>query len=181
MKAGDCVHIPYMYTDAEIKEALNSMTILIDTREQQNEHITKYFDTKGIRYKTRKLDTGDYMAVIPPNEKLGIIKPIQFQAAIERKNSIDELAQSIKERNRFENELIRAQKLHFTMIVEDPNGYENILKGNYRSQYKPQALLGSLKTFESRYHFSTVFLLDRTVGNYIYHHFYYLARNQLKC
>ncbi|WP_227936462.1 ERCC4 domain-containing protein [Alkalihalobacillus deserti] len=156
------------------------MTILIDTREQRNEHITQYFDSKGIAYKTRKLDTGDYMTLMPANEKLGVMKPIQFKAAIERKNSVEELAQSIKDRTRFENELIRSQMFNFTLIVEDSNGYENLLKGNYRSQYSPQALLASLKTFESRYGFTTVFLPKRAVGNYIYYHFYYLVRNLVK-
>lgn len=41
--------------------------------------------------------------------------------------------------------------------MEDLEGYQKILNGKYRSQYNPQSLLGSLKTFEVRYNFSTVF------------------------
>jgi hypothetical protein len=99
---------------------------------------------------------------------------------VERKNSVDELAQTIKERTRFENELIRGKKLSFLLMVEDPNGYENLILGKYQSQYEPKALLGSLKSFETRYGFSTVFIPKKAAGNYLYHHFYYYVRNYLK-
>ncbi|MEC0497477.1 nuclease, partial [Bacillus glycinifermentans] len=65
-------------------------------------------------------------------------------------------------------------------LVEDLEGYQKILNGKYRSQYKPQSLLGSLKTFEVRYNFSTVFINPSATGNYIYHHFHYMARELLK-
>lgn len=170
----------YEYTDKELKGLLSSLTVLIDTREQENHHITHYFDTKKIPYKIKKNDTADYAAVIPKNPDLGITRDLFLPVAIERKNSIDELAQTIKERTRWENELIRSQKLKFTLIVEDANGYENIIIGKYRSHYEPKSLLASLKTFEARYNFSTVFIPKHTSGNYIYHHLYYQARNMLK-
>lgn len=53
-------------------------------------------------------------------------------------NTKDELVQSIKDRSRFENELIRASKKPFTLLVEDLEGYQKILNGKYRSQYNPQ-------------------------------------------
>jgi ERCC4-type nuclease len=170
----------YQYTDKELKELLSTLTILIDTREQENFHIIHYFDSKKIPYKTKKNDTGDYTAMIPKNPELGITRDLYLPAAIERKNSVDELAASIKDRNRFENELIRSQKMDFTLIVEDPNGYENIIMGLYRSHYDPKALLASLKTFEARYHFTTVFISKLATGNFIYHHLFYHARNLLK-
>lgn len=103
-----------------------------------------------------------------------------FPVAIERKNSVDELAQTIKERTRFENELIRSQASKFLLLVEDNKGYENIIKGNYRSEYQAKALLASLKAFEIRYNFQCVFITPNTAGNYIYHHFYYYVREALK-
>jgi ERCC4-type nuclease len=174
------ITVLYRYTDQEINELLKTVTVVIDTREQQNDHIIHYFVSKSIPYESRKLDTGDYSVKLPKNDKFGILRDIYFPVAIERKNSIDELVQTIKERSRFENELIRSQKLNFLLMVEDPNGYENILFGNYQSQYDPKALLGSLKSFETRYGFSTVFIPKRSAGNYIYHHVYYYVRNVLK-
>ncbi|RDU34723.1 nuclease [Neobacillus piezotolerans] len=174
------VPVFYKYTDKEIGELLKSIVILVDTREQKNEHIIQYFDSKKIPYLSNKQDTGDYAVMLPKNEVLGIHRDIHFPIAIERKNSVDELAQTIKERTRFENELIRSNKLKFLLMVEDPNGYENIVCGNYQSQYEPKALLGSLKSFESRYGFTTVFIPKKAAGNYIYHHLYYHVRNYLK-
>jgi hypothetical protein len=111
------------------------------------------------------------------NEELGIQRDIYLTAAIERKNSVDELAATIKERIGFENELIRAQNSPFVLMVEDSEGYERIVMGAYRSQYKANTLLGS---FETRYGFQTIFISPRTAGNYLYYHFYYLFRNMLK-
>jgi ERCC4-type nuclease len=170
----------YRYSDKEITEILKTITILTDTREQKNEHIIQYFDDKGINYKIHKQDAGDYSVMLPQNEEFGIQRNVFFPVAVERKNSVDELAQTIKERTRFENELIRGKKLSFLLMVEDPNGYENLILGKYQSQYEPKALLGSLKSFETRYGFSTVFIPKKAAGNYLYHHFYYYVRNYLK-
>ncbi|WP_307599657.1 ERCC4 domain-containing protein [Priestia megaterium] len=173
-------NIKYSFTDKEIKELLSGLVILVDTREQGNSHILKYFESHKIPHKKRKLDYGDYSAYLPKNEGLGIQRDIYLTAAIERKNSVDELAATIKERIRFENELIRAQNSPFVLMVEDSKGYEKIVMGAYRSQYKAKALLGSLKSFETRYGFQTVFISPKTSGNYLYYHFYYLFRNMLK-
>jgi ERCC4-type nuclease len=170
----------FKYTDKEIGELLKTITILVDTREQKNEHIIQYFDSKSISYQALKQEAGDYSVMLPKNETYGIQRAIYFPIAVERKNSVDELAQTIKERTRFENELIRGQKLKFLLMVEDPNGYENLILGKYQSQFEPKALLGSLKAFEARYEFSTVFIPKKTAGNYLYHHFYYQVRNYLK-
>lgn len=172
--------VHFRYKDKEIAELLKTITILVDTREQKNQHIIDYFESKKIPYESLKVDAGDYSVKLPQNIELGIPRDIYFPVAIERKNSVDELVQTIKERSRFENELIRSRKLQFLLMVEDPNGYENMLYGNYQSQYEPKAFLGSLKSFETRYEFSTVFIPSKVSGNYIYHHFYYFVRNFLK-
>lgn len=170
----------YRFTDDELKTILDTMVMIVDTREQKNKHILDYFDKKKVPYKHRGLRTGDYTAMIPANENLGMQREMYLNALIERKNSVNELVESIKDRTRFENELIRGAKAPFTLIVEEANGYEKILKGEYISKYSPQALLGSLKTFEARYGFATVFLPPQLSGNYIYHHMYYMAREILK-
>lgn len=172
--------INYNYSKKEIDLILKSMVIITDTREQKNSHITSYFDAQKITYMKRALKTGDYSAFIPKNEELGIFRDIHLQASIERKNSIDELAGNIAERSRFENELIRASSSHFIMIVEDKDGYENLLNHNYRSQYTPKALLGSIKAFEVRYGFTTIFLDKKLTGNYINYHLRGLVNEYLK-
>ena len=172
--------IHYRYSDKELKEILDTLEILVDTREQKNQHVLDYFRKKNVPFRLRKIDTADYSAVIPKNPEMGITRDVYLSAGVERKNGVDELVQSIKDRTRFENELIRASKHPFVLLVEDLQGYQKILKGEYISQYKPESLLGSLKTFEVRYGFSTVFIEPVTTGNYIYHHFLYMARELLK-
>ncbi|KAF6604301.1 MULTISPECIES: ERCC4 domain-containing protein [Bacillus] len=172
--------IHYNYSETELKEILNSMVIIVDTREQKNQHVLEYLRKKKALIKFKGMKTGDYSAMIPKNEEYGISRDMYLNAAIERKNGVDELVQSIKDRSRFENELIRASRHPFTLLVEDLEGYQKILNGKYRSKYEPKALLGSLKTFEVRYGFSTVFISPNATGNYIYHHFHYMARELLK-
>jgi ERCC4-type nuclease len=153
---------------------------LVDTREKENRHILEYFDSKKIPYKTIKLGVGDYSVMLPGCPELGIIKDILLPISLERKNSVDELVQTIKDRARFENRLQRSQRLRFTLLVEDQNGYEKILRGNYRSQYESKAFLASLKSFETRFGFSKVYIPRRAAGNYLYHELYYFVRNYLK-
>lgn len=168
----------FKYTDTELKKLLSSMVVLIDTREQVNQHIEDYMISNSIPYRAEKLEIGDYAALIPQNIEFGIYRDIYFPCVIERKNSIDELASSIKE-ERFENELIRAQKSRFTLLVE--GSYSDLVHGNYRSQYNPKALLARIKTFEARYRFNTTFLQNKQLsGHFIYTHLYYHVRAELK-
>ncbi|WP_423410813.1 ERCC4 domain-containing protein [Heyndrickxia sp. MSNUG] len=163
-----------------MKKILSTLTITVDTREQKNQHVLDYFRKKDVPFKLQTMKTADYSAMIPKNEELGITRDLYLAALVERKNGVDELVESIKDRSRFENELIRASQHPFVLIVEDLEGYEKILKGKYRSKYKPESLLGSLKTFEARYNFSTVFIAPHLTGNFVYHHMLYYAREFLK-
>lgn len=165
------------FTEKELKELLNSIVIIVDTREQANTHITDYFTSKKVNFKSEKLDTGDYSLMIPANQDLGILRDTYLKVLVERKNSIDELASSIKA-ERFENELIRSQESRLTLVVEDK--FENLILGQYRSEYSSTALLARLKSFEARYGFTTVFMDKISIGEYIRSHLYYYARAYLK-
>lgn len=173
------ISMNYRYTDDELKKLLNSLVIVIDTREKVNQHIIDYLDKKKVSYKHLKLNHGDYSVMLPSNEELGIMRDIYFPVSIERKNSIEELASTIKARTRFENELIRSQRSSFMVLIEDEQGYENIIRGNYRNGYNPYSFLASIKSFESRYNFTSVFVSKESSGNYIYHHLYYYVRELL--
>lgn len=174
--------IRYHYTDTEINKILKTMTIIVDTRENVNGHILDYLRSKEVPLKIQGLKTGDYTAMIPKNEEFGIHRDLYLKGCLERKAHVDEITGNLQKdtRTAFENELIRASGKPFVLVVEDKDGYEKILKGQYRSRYDPKALLGTLKTFEARYNFSIVFLDKLYSGNYIYHHFYYQMREYLK-
>jgi predicted ATP-grasp superfamily ATP-dependent carboligase len=44
----------YRYTDKELQTLLKSIVIISDSREQQADHITKWFDEKKIPHITQK-------------------------------------------------------------------------------------------------------------------------------
>ncbi|MGQ0454555.1 ERCC4 domain-containing protein, partial [Bacillus sp. SS-TM] len=116
--------IHYRYSEKELKEILDTLEIMVDTREQKNQHVLDYFRKKDVKFRLRKIDTADYSAVIPKNPEMGITRDVYLSAGVERKNGVDELVQSIKDRTRFENELIRAAKHPFVLLVEDLKGYQ---------------------------------------------------------
>lgn len=172
----------YKYTDAEIKKLLKENVVIIaDTREQVNQHVLDYFNKIKVSYKEKKLDAGDYSIKLTACPEIGLIRDTYCNVAIEKKNSVDELASSIKDRARFEAEFIRAKGsgMRIYLLVEEANGYENILTGNYRSQYDSKAFMASLKSFESRYNFTTVFLDKKLSGDFIYKTLIYCLREVL--
>ena len=177
------MQVNYKFTETELKKLYDeNMTIIIDSREQENQHIMKYFDKVKVKYITKKLDAGDYSVKLTANPELGIFRDIYFPVTIEKKNSVDELASSFKDRTRFESEFIRARGCgtKTILLVEDGNGYENILKGNYRSEYGAKALLASLKSWEQRYDFGTNFIDKKYTGNFIYYTLRYYLYEFLK-
>lgn len=77
--------------------------------------------------------------------------------AIERKSISDLISCCMGEsRKRFERELHRLRGFRFKRLVVVGTEYQ-ILEGNYRSNIKPQAVLGTLRAFEIRYDIPTLF------------------------
>ena len=176
------MNLGYRFTDAEIKKLIDNLVIIVDTREQENQHILDYFNKKKIKYEVKKLDAGDYSIKLTANHELGLFRDCYIPVTIEKKNSIDELASSFKDRTRFESEFIRAagSGTKIFLLVEDAQGYENIINHKYRSQYEPKALMASLLAFESRYNFTTMFVDKKYSGNRIYYTLRYNLYQLLK-
>ena len=81
--------------------------IQIDTREQNNKHIIKYFENMGVEYFCEKLDFGDYTN--PLNEN---------KVVIDRKKDLVEWAGNLgKGHQRFKAELERAKDCGYKVIV----------------------------------------------------------------
>lgn len=174
--------LKYRFTDAEVKKLLENVVIIVDTREQQNQHILDYFTKMEVKYEVKKLDAGDYSIKLTACPEMGLARDCYIPIAIEKKNSIDELAGSFKDRTRFENEFIRGvgSGTKILLLVEDAAGYENIISHKYRSEYDPKALLASLLVFECRYNFTTMFTDKKYAGNRIYHTLKYNLYHYLK-
>ena len=147
----------YKFTDKELNRVKKNLVVLIDTREQRNEHIINFFRKQNINYKVNKLDFGDYSCMLPKGTFEGQTKDIYFDRdiVIERKNGIDELAGNFKDDGtRIKTELAHINKYNIKsyLFVEDPNFDKNIRTGNYRSEYKPQSLYARIKkSIEMRY------------------------------
>lgn len=177
------MNLPYKYTKKERKSLLNSLKILIDTREKKNDHIIKYLKNKNIPYKSKKLNSGDYSFLLPANEELGIMRDIYFndQITIERKASLDELSGNFTQnRTQFENELIRSNDNKFILMIENETGYSDIINHKYRTNYNPKSFVGTLHTFRHRYNADLIFINKSAAGNFIYYTFYYWLREFLK-
>lgn len=179
----------YKFTDTEIKKLLKeNFVILYDTREQKNQHVLDYFNEKNVKYKKQKIDEGDYTAIITQRPDMGIYRDIYFPVAIERKNSVDELAGNLAEETdsrddiRLIRELQRAKTkgIKITLIIEDKDGMETIKKGTYRSLYSSKALLGRLSSIQDLYLQDTIFTSNKNTGFEIYRKLYYSVRNFLK-
>lgn len=165
----------YRYTDKEMKKILDNMVVIVDSREQNNSHIIDFFNKKNIPYKTIKNDFGDYTAMLPAGTLTGFTSDIYFDRdiAIERKNSIDEIAGNLKEdAARIKKELAHMNKydIKYFFFVEDKNFHENLRNGNFRSQYDPFTLMQRIKKgIEAEYNTVIVPMDKKFIGSEIYY------------
>ena len=179
----------YRLTETEIKKLLKeNFVIIYDTREQQNLHVLDYFDKAKIKYKKQKIDEGDYAAVITKRPEMGIYRDLYFKVAVERKNSVDELAGNLAEETdtrddlRLVREMRRAKQkgIKMFLVIEDENGRKNIKAGNYRSQYLPKSFMARLRSLQDQFLNGTVFINKNDSGEEIFGILKYGVRNFLK-
>lgn len=129
-------------------KVLNSMTIIVDTREQKNQHILDYLEHNKIPYIVRKLDSGDYSFILPDYPELNMDERV----LVERKGSLSELAGNFTSgRERFAREFERLkdnQKMH---LVLETGTWKKIFNGTYRSSFHPNSYKASILTWSARY------------------------------
>ena len=165
----------YKYTDKEIKKITDSIVILVDTNEQENSHITSFFDKKKIPYRNMKISYGDYSCMIPKGTIDQFTSDIYFDRdfAIERKNGIDELAGNLKQdAARLKKELahLNMYEIKYLIYIEDLNFETNLRTGNYRSEYDPFTLMQRLyKMVECEYNTAIIPVDKSIMGSKIYY------------
>ena len=163
------------WTEAELSAELKKLTIIVDSREQVNNHLTEWWDQKSIPYTTRKLDVGDYSAQIGD-------MTLEEDIVIERKRNLDEIAGNFTSaRERFEREFLRAKAngTKVFLIIENAT-WEDIYLHNYRSQLSEKSLVASLLSFQIRFNITILFCATQNTPRLIYNLLYYAAREQLK-
>lgn len=170
------------FTQKEQDELLKSMTIVCDTREQKNDHVTKYFDSKKIPWIKEKLPFADYSFKIPLNEKLGIIRDLYFynDIVIERKANLEELSNNYTaERTRIKNEFANAP--HKKVLLIENSSYEMLVEGMYNTKYNPKAFWASTMSMWNKYDVPIMFIKDNKYsGQFIYGYLYYYLYNLIK-
>ena len=162
------------WTETELREELKKLTVIEDTRENVNGHITKYFDDKHIPHIERKLESGDYSAMLGD-------MTLEHDVFLERKNSLTEICGNYTQaRERFAREFTRAKAdgAKPFLLIENST-IDDVFLGNYRSQLKPQSLIASIYTWMARYNTTVIFCKPENTGRIIYGVLYYYAREIL--
>lgn len=154
-------------TPFELEKCLDSMVLLVDTREQPTQRLQARIEISGLPYERRKLEQGDYSCkcTLPGGEELDFSPKV----AIERKMDLDELCLCFgKERRRFEREFERAKEngCKIYLLVENGN-WEKAYNGKYQSQYNQKALVASIDAFRARYGMQLDFCKEETTGRLI--------------
>lgn len=126
--------------------------VIVDTREKENLHILKAFEKHNIVYKKEKLNFGDYAI-----ENEDGFRP---KLVIERKADLDELVGNIFEKcdegiscNRIHREIIRciSSETRMIILIEDPDWYPKLLKGEFKSKANPRAVTGLIISLLAKY------------------------------
>ena len=162
----------YKFTNGEMKKILDNLVILIDTREQSNQHIIDFFNKKKIPYSIEKLPFGDYSCKIPVGTLDMFTTDVYFtnDFVIERKANIDELANNLRENAaRLKKELahLNMYQIRYLVYVEDKDFEENLRTGNFRSAYDPYTLMRRLYCLEGEYNTAFIGLSKEVMGSKI--------------
>ena len=152
---------------AEIGDVLETMTVLVDSREQDTERLRRRIRAMGAPAVRATLDYGDYAANARLPSGAWLHDPdarIAPRCVIERKMSLDELADCLtRGRDRFMREFRRARAGGASVWLLVENGsWEAILAGRYRSRFQPKAFLSSLCAWSARYGLRVVFCDELT-------------------
>lgn len=167
-------------TPFEVSEALEHLTLLVDTREQDTLSFRRRMKEAGIPWERRKLDFGDYSMKVELED--GNEVDFSPAVAIERKRSLDELCQCYgRGRKRFQREFLRAKKAGAKLYLLIENGsWEKALSGEYRSRMQPQALTASLTAWLARYDCQVLFCQAKSTPRLIREIIYREAKERLE-
>lgn len=162
------------YTEKELKEALSRLTVVTDTRERKCDHVLSFLDRHQIPHVSRKLDCGDYSAMLGQYT-------LEYHVAVERKASLDELCGNFTaERERFEREFLRAKAAGVKMFLLIENAsWTDVFSHNYASRLEPKALAASLLAWQAKYNVTLLFAQPQESGRLIYGILYYWLRETL--
>ena len=156
----------------DIKSVISSMTVLVDSREQDTERARWRYASIGLPVERCTLDYGDYSynATLPDGRRIyDLSERVVPAVSIELKMNIDELATCFGSgRDRFEREFDRAHAASAQMwlLVEGGN-WEGVYDHRYKSRMSSASLAGSIFAFCERYNLRLIFCTERTTGRIV--------------
>ena len=155
----------------ETEAVLDSMFVLVDTREQPSARQRQRCDSLGVPYRRQTLNYGDYTYnfQINGNDYFPEGIAIGGDVVIERKMNLEELSVCFtSERERFKREFERIKEAGAKpyLLIED-GSWERIMNHRYNTKFAPNAFLASLTAWMSRYDCSVVFCQKEISGRLI--------------
>lgn len=155
----------------EIKEALQTFTVIVDSREHYTAESKERYAAFGSVPQKATIDYGDYCGniILPSGKWLHDVtsdERIRPMCSVERKQSMDELAGNFtKGRDRFRREFERgfSNKAKMYLLVENCT-WEGISMHRYRSKFNPEAYMASLVAWTIRYNITPVFCKSGTMS-----------------
>lgn len=156
----------------EIENCLESMSIIVDTREQPSGRALHRYESFGVPYQRQKLDYGDYTYNFTlPNGVSYFLddESIYPDVIVERKMDLEELSQCFcQSRKRFKAEFERAlsHKANIYLLIEDGN-WEKLLHGRYNTRFNSKAFTSSLVAWMVRYNIKVIFCQHEISGKLI--------------
>lgn len=169
----------------DIENCLESMSVLVDTREQPSQRAGQRIESIGCPYRRQKLNYGDYTYnfMLPNGSELfdeGV--QVNGHVVIERKMNLEELSQCFcQSRDRFRNEFERAkeQKCSVYLLIEDGN-WEKLIHGRYKTKFNAKAFFASLTAYMARYNIKVIFCQHEISGQLIHEILYRELKERLE-
>ena len=149
-------------TPFELQKTLDSMVLLVDSREKPTAEAKKRWESFGVPYRIQALKSGDYTSefLLPNGETFSL----ENHAVIERKLGISEICGNFcQNRARFIREFERIKEAGAkAYIIVEGASWEAIYNHRYHSQMAPQALVASLTAWMARYNAHIIFCRAET-------------------
>lgn len=163
----------------EIENTLKTLTLIVDTREQDTARARRRFARIGLPYIRRALNFGDYscFVTLPDGTELDFSGSV----SIERKMDLDEIIGCFtRHRARFAREFERAKEANakLYLLIENAS-WEKVLKANYRSKMNANALLASMTAWLARYNCQIIMCDELTTPKLIKEILYREAKERL--
>ena len=167
-------------TYAEINDALASMVIIYDTREQPTPALMRRLSAFPCETRREMCGFGDYSAActLPDGTELSLNGVV----AIERKMSLDELSRNFTAgRERFAREFQRATenggKLY--LLVENAS-WDMLFAGRYKTKFNRDSYIASLMAWQARYGTQVLFCTSEISQMVIYKVLRYELKERLE-